>query len=91
MTTQMKDNVALFMIGMHCFVHRINLTMLVLSKVHLETLLQAMYGFFLSPKKILEFQKLFDVLTNKENKLLKNVKTRWINMLSSVKHVMEQY
>jgi hypothetical protein len=65
--------------------------MLVLSKVHLETLLQAMYGFFLSPKKILEFQKLFDVLTNKENKLLKNVKTRWINMLSSVKHVMEQY
>jgi hypothetical protein len=55
-------------------------------------LLQALYGFFShSPKKFLEFQSLCDVLTKKGNKLMKNMKTRWINMLFLVKHVMEQY
>jgi hypothetical protein len=42
-------------------------------------------------KKILEFRRLFDVLTNKGNNLSKNVKTRWINMISCIKHIMEQY
>jgi hypothetical protein len=39
----------------------------------------------------MEFQRLCDVLLEKENKLFTNVKTRWINMLILVKHVMEQY
>ncbi len=47
--------------------------------------------FFHSPKKFLEFQSLCDVFIKKGNKLLRNMKIRWINMLSLVKHVMEQY
>ncbi len=31
------------------------------------------------------------MLTKKRNKLLRNMKTRWINILSHTKHVMEQY
>jgi hypothetical protein len=42
-------------------------------------------------KKFFEFQKLCDVLTEKMNKLLRNVKTKWMNILFPVKHVMEQY
>jgi hypothetical protein len=70
--------------------------MLVLSKlslvVQLEGLLHILYGFFFhSPKKFLEFQSLCDVLIKEGNKLLKNVKFKWINMLSPMKRVMEQY
>jgi hypothetical protein len=59
-TTQMKYNVAPFMIGVHYFVHWTNLVVLVLSKLNLvvllKALLQALYGFFPhSPKKFLEF------------------------------------
>jgi hypothetical protein len=94
--TQMKENVALFMMVIHCFPHRTNLVVLVLSKlklvVQLEALLQALYGFFShSPNKFLKYHNLCDVLIDKGNKQLRNVKTRWINMLSLVKHVMEQY
>jgi hypothetical protein len=49
-TTQMKENVTPFMMGIHCFVHRINLVVLVLSKmslvVQLEVILHVIYGFF---------------------------------------------
>jgi hypothetical protein len=40
-TTQMKDNVVPFMIGVHCFAHKTNLTMLVLSKLSLVLCLEA--------------------------------------------------
>ncbi len=39
----------------------------------------------------MEFQLLCDVFIVKGNKFFTNVKTRWINMLILVKHVMEQY
>jgi hypothetical protein len=60
LTTQMKKNVAPFMMGIHCFIHQINLDVLVLSKlrlvVQLEALLQVLYGFFShSPKKFLKY------------------------------------
>jgi hypothetical protein len=42
-------------------------------------------------KKFFEFHKLCGVLIEKMNKLLKNVKTRWMNILFPMKHVMEQY
>jgi hypothetical protein len=69
--------------------------MLVLSKlslvVQLEALLHTLYGFFFhSPKKFLEFQSLCDVLIEKGNKLLKNMKIKWSNMFP-MKCVMEQY
>jgi hypothetical protein len=59
-TTQMKKNMAPFMMGIHCFAYQINLDVLVLSKlrlvVQLEALLQVLYGFFShSPKKFLKY------------------------------------
>ncbi len=49
-TTQMKENLVPFLMGVHYFVHQTNLAMLVLSKlslvVQLESLLHILYGFF---------------------------------------------
>jgi hypothetical protein len=68
---------------------------LVLSKlnwvVHLETTLVVCMGFYFIHQIFVEFQRLCDVLLEKKNKLFTNVKTRWINMLILVKHVMEKY
>ncbi len=74
-TTQMKENVAPFLMGVHYFVHWTNLAMLVLSKlslvVQLEVFLHILYGFlFHSPKKFPEFQSLCDVFIKKKDKLL---------------------
>jgi hypothetical protein len=41
-TTKMKDNVVPFMIGMHCFAHKTNITMLVLLKLSLVVCLEAL-------------------------------------------------
>jgi hypothetical protein len=92
---QMKETMVPFFMGVHCFVHRTNLDALMLSKLNLVAqlgvLLQAMYAFFFhSPKKYLEFQKLCEMLMEKRNKLLQNVKTRWINMLYPMQQVMGQ-
>jgi hypothetical protein len=54
----------------------------------LELLIQSLYAFFAhSPKKFAKFQKLANLLQTKGNKLLCNVKTYWINMLSPMKQV----
>jgi hypothetical protein len=56
----------------------------------LEALLQAMSTLFShSLKKYLEFQKLCAMFMEKRNKLLWNVKTKWISILSLVQQVME--
>jgi hypothetical protein len=93
---QMKEIMAPFFMGMHCYVHRTNLVMFVFSKfslvVELEVLFQAMYPFFShSLKKYLEFQKLCEMFMEKGNKMFRNVKTKWISMLSLMQRVMEQY
>jgi len=85
-TTQMKETMVPFFMGVHCFAHRTNLVMFMLSKLslvaQLEALFQAMYAFFFhSPKRYLEFQKLWEVFMEKRKKLFQNVKTIWINML----------
>jgi hypothetical protein len=54
-TIQMKETMASFFMGAHCFGHRTKLAMFVFSKlslvVQLEVLFQAMYAFFShSPK-----------------------------------------
>jgi hypothetical protein len=42
LTTQMKENVAPFIMGIHCFTHQINLVVLVLSKLRLVVQLEAL-------------------------------------------------
>jgi len=70
-TTQMKELTVPFVIGMHCFVHQTNLTMLILSNLSLVVHLEALYGiFFHTLKKNLKLKKLCDVFTKKGNKLL---------------------
>jgi hypothetical protein len=50
-----------------------------------------LYMFHSKPKQQLEFQKLTKVMETKRNKILINVRIRWINMLSRVKRVMAKY
>jgi hypothetical protein len=50
-----------------------------------------LFFFFHSPKKHIEFLKLTDLMKTKGSKILWNVKTRWISMLSTTKWVMSMY
>jgi hypothetical protein len=56
-----------------------------------KILLQQIYSFIQSPKWQLEFEKLTKVMKTKKNKVLLNVHTKWINMFSRMKQVMEEY
>jgi len=73
-TTQMKDNVAPFMIGMHCFAHWTNLIVLVLSKfnlvAHFETLFQVSYVFFSHPPKTFGIPKVVWCAHNQRKKIV---------------------
>jgi hypothetical protein len=76
--------------------HRTNLAAQTLSSlllvIHLEHLLQTLHSYFAhSPKRHLEFTKLVEILEMKENKILWNVKARWISMLSLAKRLMAKY
>jgi hypothetical protein len=44
-----------------------------------------------NPKKRLEFTKLAEVMEIKRNKILRNIKTRWISIISLVKRVLSEY
>jgi hypothetical protein len=95
-TTQLINKHAPFMVGVHCMAHRTNLAVETLSSFevvkHVEDLLASLYSYFSSsPKRTLEFQKLAACLESKGNKILRNVKTRWISMLEPAKRVLEEY
>jgi hypothetical protein len=58
----------------------------------MEGILQSLHVFFVhSPKKFMEFQNFANLLDTKSNKLLKNVKTHWISMLSPTKRVYAKF
>ena len=58
----------------------------------IEDMLQNLYAFFAhSPKRHLEFIKLAELMQAKGLKILKNVKTHWLNMLSPAVRVMNEY
>jgi hypothetical protein len=62
-TLQFKENVAPFLSGVHCFVHKTNLAAITLFNLELVHQLEALYAIFLhNPKKFLEFQKLIDLI-----------------------------
>ena len=55
-------------------------------------MLQSLHAFFAhSPKRHLEFPKLAEVMHLKGLKILKNIKTRWISMLSPSVRIMNEY
>ncbi len=58
----------------------------------IEGLLSTFYIYFYkSPKRHFEFTKLAKIMETKGAKILKNIKTQLINMLSPIKHVMVEY
>jgi hypothetical protein len=58
----------------------------------LEDLLQSFYGYFSSsPKCHFEFIKLAKIVETKVFKAPQNVKTRWINMVATLKQVGKEY
>jgi hypothetical protein len=76
--------------------HRTNLAIKILSGLRvvnrIEDLLQTLHSNFArSPKRHLEFIKLAEVLQTKGLKILKQVKTRWLSMLSPAIRVMNEY
>jgi hypothetical protein len=69
--------------------HQTNLIVLVSSKMNLvaniESMLQSLYAFFSQyPKKFLKFFNLVKTLETKGLKLMHNIKTHWISMLSPI-------
>jgi len=60
--------------------------------IHFENLLGTLHSYFVHSLKIhVEFTKLVEILGTKGNKILQNVKTKWIVMLSPTKKVMTYY
>jgi hypothetical protein len=51
-----------------------------------------MYCYFNhSPKRYLGFQRLAQTLETKGNKIIKNVKTKWMSMLDPLKRIIVKY
>jgi len=88
--TQVKEQIALYVLGVHSMAHQTNLIVLVFSKMNLvaniESMLQSLYAFFShNPKKFLKFFNPAKTLETKGLKLMHNIKTHWIYMLSPLK------
>jgi hypothetical protein len=59
---------------------------------HIKSLLQTLHAYFAhSFKRHLEFTKFVEVMEMKGNKIVCNMKTRWILMLSPAKKVLVEY
>ncbi|KAG0594802.1 hypothetical protein M758_UG111100 [Ceratodon purpureus] len=76
--------------------HKTNLAVRILSALHMvqriEDMLTSLHAFFVkSPKRHLEFVKLAELMQSKGLKILKNIKTWWIAMLSPAVRVMSEY
>jgi hypothetical protein len=92
-TKQIKDSWAPFSTSVHYVAHYINLAgqslgyLTFIAKI--ERYMLNTYGYFNhSPKRHLQFQKLAQTLETKGNKILKNVKTKWMSMLDPLKKIM---
>jgi hypothetical protein len=76
--------------------YKTNLTVDVLGQMPIvsgiEEMLADIYTFFCkSSKKHLEFVKLVELLNSKGNKILRNIKTRWLSMLAPTVRIMNEY
>lgn len=92
----LKKKLSHFKMGVHYFFHKTSLIVIILFElklVHwLEVASQNLYPFFFhSLKKFLEFQNLENFINTKSNKLLGNVKTKWISMFFLAKWVYDKY
>lgn len=95
-TTQLKKGYVPYMILMHCVAHYTNLAASLINALpimkSLENLVQKAYGFFTdSPRCHLELSRLSTLLETKGQKLVKNVKTQWMGILSCIERKLAEY
>ena len=93
---QIQDTHAPHYQGMHCVAHQTDLAMDVLSDLDMvfsiEKLFKKLHSYFSkSPKRHLELEKLSELMVSKGGKILNNVKTCWISMLSPLRRVLSEY
>jgi hypothetical protein len=95
-TKLLQETIAPHMHGVHCVSHRTNLAVKELSQLpviqKIENILHVLHKYFArSPKRHIEFTKLTEVMETKDLKILRDVKTRWLSMVSPLKRVMSEY
>ncbi len=93
---QLMHKHAPFASGVHYMLHHTNLVVQSLNMLSLvskiESMFASIYNYFShSPKRHLEANKLVKFLESKGNKILKNIKSRWIFMLSPSKWILAKY
>jgi hypothetical protein len=76
--------------------HHTNLAVQTFSKLaivgKIEDVLQSLYAnFFHSPKKTQEFVKMANIMEIGGQRIIKNIKIRWIFMLLLAKRVLSEY
>jgi hypothetical protein len=80
-TTQLKEKVTSFLLGVHYCVHETNLAIKIGVGALIKGILQSFYRYFVHfLKNILEFQKLVEAMETLSNKFTKNVKTRCLTL-----------
>ena len=95
-TKQLLEKWTPFGVGVHCYAHRLNLAYKILCKLGLfheaGEMLKVCYAYFShSPKKVVEFRELALLMETKCNKMLKNVKTRWISIIEPLRCLLAEY
>jgi hypothetical protein len=95
-TKRLTENVAPFMVGHHCVAHRVQLAAGKLSSVPMvekvEVLCNSLYSYFAkSPKRFLAYLKFAEELGTNGNKVLRNVKPRWLSLLDPMIRVLDEY
>ncbi len=91
-THQIQDKFTPHLEGNHYMAHHTNLIVQICFKYLLWSTLKTCFSapliFFHHPNRHIELFKLENLMKLKGNKILRNVKTHWISMLSSTKWVM---
>ena len=95
-TNKLQVSHAPYMQGMHCVAHRNNLAVQCLSDLEMvariEILLGVLHKYFSrSLKRHLELPKLTELFESKGKKILQNIKTMWISMVSPLKRILSEY
>jgi hypothetical protein len=95
-TKRIVESTAPFLVGHHCVAHRVQLAAQKLGILpivdRLEELCNGLYSYFAkSPKRQLAFKKLAEELATSGNKILRNVKMRWLSLLDPMIRVLEEF
>ena len=96
-TQQIQTKVAFFFyVGVHCMAHRCNLTYKSLLELGIfsvieQSLWKVHHYFCKSPKRLLEYQKLAEVMEMKGLQPLLQVTTRWASLLDPLQRLLAEY